>query len=329
MAEKKKTRNIEIDTLRGLACILLVSYHVIGITPDSGLRLQGGILKEINEMLAYIRMPLFTFLSGIVYGWRPYTSDWTGFMKGKIRRLIIPMLFIGTIFAIFQTITPGTNHSVENWFTLHLKPVAHFWFLESLFLIFLMIIPLEHAGILQRKTGFGVVFLIASICYTANIGTPWLSIAGFFYLFPYFLAGLYAERFPLNKLSLQQISSIMLAVLLVLLFMYGHEYGGPRRSPNALTIGLLFCMLLYLTRMKSTILASIGFYSYSIYLFHVFFTAGARIVLSRFGVTELWTLFTFALAAGLAGPVIVELVAARYNPAQILMLGKRPIAAKQ
>ncbi len=87
-------------------------------------------------------------------------------------------------------------------------------------------------------------------------------------------------------------------------------------------------MLLYLTRLKSTFLASIGFYSYSIYLFHVFFTAGARIVLSRFGVTELWVLFTFALAAGLAGPLIVELVAARYNPARIFMLGKRPIAAK-
>ena len=111
--------------------------------------------------------------------------------------------------------------------------------------------------------------------------------------------------------------------------MYGHEYGAPRRSLNALIVGLLFCILLYLTRMKSTILASIGFYSYSIYLFHVFFTAGARILLSRFGVTELWILFTVALAAGLAGPVIVELAASLYNPARILMLGKRPIVAKQ
>jgi peptidoglycan/LPS O-acetylase OafA/YrhL len=62
-------RNIPVDTLRGLACILLVAYHVIGVTPESGLRLHDGILKNANELLAYIRMPLFTFLSGFVYAW--------------------------------------------------------------------------------------------------------------------------------------------------------------------------------------------------------------------------------------------------------------------
>ncbi|WP_223294332.1 hypothetical protein [Chlorobium phaeobacteroides] len=39
-------RNIMIDTPRGLACVFLVAYHVIGVTPQGGLRVQEGLLKD-------------------------------------------------------------------------------------------------------------------------------------------------------------------------------------------------------------------------------------------------------------------------------------------
>lgn len=110
MATKQKKRNIPVDTLRGLACIMLVACHVIGLTPETGLRLHEGTLKDANALLACIRMPLITFLSGLVYAWRPFSGDWKPFINGKIRRLIIPMLVIGTTFALFQAFTPGTNH---------------------------------------------------------------------------------------------------------------------------------------------------------------------------------------------------------------------------
>ena len=83
MRSARKARNTEVDTLRGLACILLVAYHVIGATPESGLKLHEGMLRDVNALLAYIRMPLFTFLSGLVYAWRPYTADWKQFIGGK------------------------------------------------------------------------------------------------------------------------------------------------------------------------------------------------------------------------------------------------------
>jgi len=147
-------RNNTIDTLRGFACILLVAYHVIGITPEGGLHVQDGVLKDANSLLLYIRMPIFTFLSGFVYAWRPFKSGWKPFVSGKIRRLIVPMLFVGTIFALVQTFTPGTNSAVTDWRFLHLLPVAHYWFIESLFLLFLLIIPLENFRVLHNKKSF-------------------------------------------------------------------------------------------------------------------------------------------------------------------------------
>ena len=65
-------RNTNLDTLRGLACVLLTFYHVVGLDPASGLRLPlDSHYRAFNDMLAYIRMPLFTILSGVVYAMRP------------------------------------------------------------------------------------------------------------------------------------------------------------------------------------------------------------------------------------------------------------------
>jgi len=322
MATKQKKRNIPVDTLRGLACIMLVAYHVIGITPETGLRLHEGPLKQANELLAYIRMPLFTFLSGLVYAWRPLKGDWQSFLKGKIRRLIIPMLVIGTTFALFQAFTPGTNRQITEWYYLHLKPVAHFWFLEALFIIFILVIPLERHKILYTRQGFAIVWLISATAYIANIGTPWFSIAGAFYLFPYFLAGLYCTRFPLQLSHPKTAGYIAITAIAIFLILYGHEYGGTRRSLNALIIGTIACISLLLTKAESKPLAAIGNYSYAIYLFHVFFTAASRILLTKTGITDTWLLFIAGTAAGITGPIIIERLADKNKTTRTLLLGK-------
>lgn len=101
--------NLPIETLRGLACLLLVLYHVIGADASLGLRVEDGPVRWLNDGLAYLRMPLFTFLSGLVYGLRPFAGNSRAFLVGKVRRLLIPMLFVGTLFAVLQALIPGTN----------------------------------------------------------------------------------------------------------------------------------------------------------------------------------------------------------------------------
>lgn len=325
MATKQKKRNIPVDTLRGLACIMLVAYHVIGNTPETGLRLHEGFLKEMNELLAYIRMPLFTFLSGLVYGWRPYSGDWKTFINGKIRRLIVPMLVVGTIFALFQAFTPGTNYQTKEWHYLHLLPVAHYWFIESLFVIFLAILLLEYRKVLDTRQGFAVTYLFSAIAFVTNTGTPWFSIGGAFYLFPYFLVGLYCTRFPIQVKQPRAGGYITITIIILFLVLFGQEYGGERRSINALIIGTTACIALLLTKAESPWLAAIGNYSYAIYLFHVFFTAASRIALMKIGVTDIWMLFTAGTIAGVTGPILFEIIASKHNASRILFLGQSPL----
>lgn len=69
-------QKIEIDTLRGFACILLVLLHVVGNTPGAGLTLPADHrLQGFNRWLAFVQIPLFAFISGFVCACRPLQCD--------------------------------------------------------------------------------------------------------------------------------------------------------------------------------------------------------------------------------------------------------------
>jgi fucose 4-O-acetylase-like acetyltransferase len=78
--------------MRGIAMLLLVSDHVIGSDPKAGLELDyPHPLRLYADTLIHVRMPLFAFIAGYVFGLKPLTADrYAEFMQGKFRRLFIP-----------------------------------------------------------------------------------------------------------------------------------------------------------------------------------------------------------------------------------------------
>ena len=57
-----------VQTLRGIACLLLVAFHAVGATTASGLHVpDDSPYRVFSNLFAYIRMPLFTFLSPGLY----------------------------------------------------------------------------------------------------------------------------------------------------------------------------------------------------------------------------------------------------------------------
>ena len=140
-------------------------------------------------------MPLFSFLSGYVYALRPYRHDPAAFIAGKARRLLDPMLIVGTLFALLQTVTPGTNFKGYNWPMLHIIPVAHYWFLESLFLIFIVIVALEHFKAMATERRFAVVLFAAACLHVAEPFPVYFGLLGAAYLLPFVLLGIWCNRF--------------------------------------------------------------------------------------------------------------------------------------
>lgn len=314
-------RKLEINTLRGLACLLLVAYHVVGATRYSGLLIDGGWLRELNDYLAYLRMPLFTVLSGFVYAARPYSGRPGSFLLGKARRLLVPMLFVGTVFAVVQELVPGSNAQVENWYLLHIIPVGHFWFIESLFIVFLVILPLERMNLLSYNGTFILVFSVSLLLYLFFPLTKLFSISGATYLLPYFLFGLWCGRFKVIEAIPKAGVWSVACVALVCLAWLG-DAGFSKRSIFAITIGILGCAVLLGSRLNVQLFAWVGEYSYTIYLLHIFFTAASRILLSRLGVESIYVLFVSGCLAGLFGPILVEYALGRFYLFKLLVSGQ-------
>src|SRR5690348_13562586 len=61
-----------VQTLRGVACLLLVAFHAIGSASTSILHVpDDSPYRRFTNLFVHVRMPLFTFLSGLVYAYRP------------------------------------------------------------------------------------------------------------------------------------------------------------------------------------------------------------------------------------------------------------------
>lgn len=323
-------RKLSIDTLRGLACILLVAFHVVGDTSTVGLRLDDNdLLSRLNDVLALLRMPLFSFLSGFVYAWRPYNGEPLKFIRGKARRLLIPMLLVGTLFAVLQANTPGANAGQYDWRLLHIVPVAHYWFLESLFIIFLLTACLDRFKLLATVKPFVVIWLLAATLLLLNPLPPYLGLQGAAYLMPFFLLGLASNRFA-DQLPRQPVmlltAGLFVGTCLYLIFVAAAlPY---KASLPGLLIGTCCCVFLLRCNLELRWLAWIGVHSFAIYLFHSMFSAASRIALLRLDVDATAYLFVAGLAAGLFGPIAAAKVLRKIPHFGHWMLGESPKAAR-
>ncbi|RJG42099.1 acyltransferase family protein [Motilimonas pumila] len=314
-----KPRDFSVDTLRGLACILLILCHVVGVNALNGLKIEEGFWRQATDFLAYMRMPLFTFLSGYIYASRPFNGHWQRFIGGKMTRLLVPMLVVGTTYAITHSISSNVDY---NWLYLHICPVNLYWFVESLFLIFMALIVMEALKLLDKPAGFTVCFLIFSALYAIDFefSSNFFSINGAIYLMPFFLAGLACYRF---KLELPKASFIVLALTSAYALMGILDLVSKvdNRSVIGLLIGTLSCYGLLKLQWHNRFLSYIGHYSYSIYLFHIFFIVFARKVLEKMPIDNLAMAIIIGSVLGILGPILVEKLVSKNRFSHLLCLG--------
>ncbi|MES2480580.1 MAG: acyltransferase [Pseudomonadota bacterium] len=296
---------MQINTLRGLACVLLVLFHVVGNNSDAGLRLPADHwLAQVNAALAYLRMPLFAVIAGYVYAIRPIGPRWQTFAAGKLRRLLLPLLTLGTLFGLMQMATPGVNAQGEaSPLMMHIVPVGHFWFLEAMLLIFALTVVLERLRLLDTLVSTLLVLVIATGLFAFARVPHYFAFDGALFLLPFFIGGLTARRFNLNGRAGAAVAAFVLLVCLALLMDAPLER--PVDAVVRVGIGLAAAWLLFAARVRWAPLDWVGKHSYGIFLMHVFFTATARIILRKLGVDNLALLVPLGVLAGVGGPVLV------------------------
>lgn len=324
-------RSRQVQVMRGVACILLVFFHVVGGGASDGLRVSDDtILRKLMDFLLYTRMPIFGFLSGYVYALKPMRAGQAKpFLRGKARRLVLPLAAVSTLFFLVWNAWYGNlGAALPGMWRIYVFSYEIYWFLQAMVLIFLAVALLEGLGVLSRWTGVAAAAALAFVAGHPLENVTFLSLGGALYLAPYFLAGLATFRFGLTARPSVLVAVAVLVCAAAILHGWRvahlpHDVVAARVTVLSLIIGAGGSLLLLRGVPDNVWLARIGASSFAIFLFHIFFVVAARTVLGRLGEPPLGLHIAAGLAAGLAGPMVLELVLMRWAGTRRVFLGLR------
>jgi peptidoglycan/LPS O-acetylase OafA/YrhL len=327
--------SLRVETLRGLACMLLVAFHVIGSHASSGLHVgEGSLYRWFANLFMHLRMPLFTFLSGFVYAYRPAVEGYRrAFAAKKLLRLLLPLICVSTLYFLLTLVVPDSTGKLpsDQLWRIYLFPYVHFWFLQAIILIFATVVLLESLQLLANIRRYGSVLALSMALHLylrlRNADIAPFSAVHAIYLLPFFLLGLGANRF---RAILLQPALIWVSVACFLGAMTLHSmtlaaHGGIAEPGTA--IGLLIgvsgtlTLIHFFPHLRA--LELLGAYSFTIYLFHPFFVAASRAALKLAQVTSTELGFVVGLAAGVLGPPILESALRNMPLPRRLLLGQR------
>src|SRR5690606_12660272 len=140
----------------------------------------------------------------------------------------------------------------------------HLWFISALLIIFAIVGVVDYCGLLREPTDIAAATMIVALLFMFRHGEPGIfAVSRALYLLPFFLIGVAMKRFGWRW-----------AVGCALLGLVSTEL--------VITVGALCGIALLAWMPVVPSLAKIGYFSYSIYLFHVFGTAASRISLGNF-----------------------------------------------
>ncbi|AUH32508.1 hypothetical protein CUV01_03095 [Paracoccus tegillarcae] len=323
---------LPMETVRAIAIIALVSFHVIGGGEGGGLDVgYPHPLRYYADLMVDVRMPLFAFIAGAVYALKPVEpADLGRFMTGKLRRLALPGLVAISVFLIFATVL-GTDDALGGplW-EPYLRSYSIFWFLQAILLIFVFY------GTADVLSGGRVLYpALAASALAAALGlripTEVMSAHRVTTLLVYFLLGVAIMR-NLHQLLQRRwmiVAVAMVAVAIGLTMNLANlsrtgELSANRLDLQSLAFGTGLCVAAFLALPVVGWLRWLGAFSLTIYLYHILATSAARRAMVALDIDSLWLQAAIGTLAGIAFPIVLHLLALRTGPTRLMLLGLRP-----
>jgi glucans biosynthesis protein C len=323
-----------IETLRGLAVVLMVMGHVIGDDGTGGLCVaDDSVYRHIYESFRLVRMPLFTAISGFVYALRPLGSPagWPKFLGGKARRLLLPMATVGSVEFLAHAMVPSINRPAElrDIWRIYFFGYDHYWFLQAIFVVIVVVAAGDAFGLLQKRAHWALALLVSCAAWQLLPKTTFFSLNGALYLAQFFLLGVAVKRFeglPNRWLLALCWLTFLVGISCQQLAWYGRIQPLVRTGVLEVVTSLSAMMVLLHHRRLVPGLARLGGAAYTIYLFHTFGVAPARMLVERLaGRSDQAVLvaFTASLLAGLTVPSLIDRFLRNHAVTAFLFLGLR------
>lgn len=334
-------KDVSLETLRGVACLLLVFNHLIGAPFISGLKLpEGNGYYEFNLFFENLRMPLFAFLGGYVFAIRGVDKATRGVLiTGKIKRLMYPLIFVGIPYLIIKKHSGLANNSAGvnlsilpddlYFLSVVFESQAHFWFLQAMLLVFFCYAIMKSFINKEKTIAVFMLILFIPLSFVVPIDISFFSTSGFVYLMPYFSFGVIVLNFKdvilkNRKLIVLLITPFVFSIFYYKFFLILASDNFERISLLAYALSFSSLMLLYCFKFRNRVLAYIGNYSFAIYLYHIFFLAASRKLLSYCGIDNVVINIIVGISFTIAMSILAQKVLTKNYYLSWPFLGQKP-----
>lgn len=319
-------RDVGIDVGRGVAIVAVVGGHTLLGLHVAGIEPGGEALAlDIVRFVYLWHVPVFCFLAGLFI---PASLSRVG-APGYLRRRVVELAYLYLVWTVIMGLAAVLVGDAKNlrrpWWSpvLIWQPQGHLWFLP-LFAIGVLVVTAVRA----QPVGLRVACLVAFIGLALaawGVEIPLIGGSGVAMLAFLLAGGLVGAR-RWNELTVARSAWTLgcvagLGIMGAALAAWGTRAtlattADAERTPQTIALGVLGTLLGAAGVLAASVLigrwptiarplAYLGQFSLAIYLAHILFTAGARIVLLRLRVDDPWWHLGAGVIAGVLGPLVL------------------------
>lgn len=331
-----RARNAWVDYAKAIGIILVVYGHVARGVFNAGLPMDGHWFALVDSIIYSFHMPLFFFLSGLFFHDALMRHGSGGLVVTKMDTVVYPFI----VWSLLQgscevALSNYTNGQVTLGEVLAFawRPRAQFWFLYTLFLVFVLC-ACVYAKAARRH--FLPLLLVFALLYLLRPQLPLGYLANLLLTNTVFFAlGIwFNEVKAFFERRCRELT--LLFGGLFLLGQYGfhvglgldYQIGGPAALALAtISIAFVAALSMYLGRVRLDWLLLLGASSLTIYLMHILAGSGTRIILSKvLGIDSIGVHLLLGTVIGLTAPLLAQAMINRYR-LQFLLAAPRSLSA--
>lgn len=278
-----------ISYAKGIGIILVVYGHVARGVFNAGMIQNESLFKLVDGVIYSFHMPLFFFISGLFFCKSVVHRGVNGLLIRKLSTLVYPYFLWSLVQGgIGYVADPITNFSIRinDLYSIPWAPIDQFWFLYALFLIFFLV---SIAYKFTSNVIYLFLFSLALLVFNDYFSSPWeiLNIASKYAV--YFCGGVVFSKYmgSTSKIGVAELSFCCVVFILAqwacfdeLVAVNYWRYGGVLIAFSAIVCVVALSQKLSSIGLKA--LKIIGRNSLEIYLMHVLFASGFRIVMHKF-----------------------------------------------
>lgn len=313
---EKGERLVWVDNVKAVAIVLVALGHLLQGLVKSGIMGVSIGFQAFNQIIYCFHVPLFFICSGFLYQHLTEKQNFADFGKGVLKRLIaygVPYFVFSLITYIMKYVFSSNINSAQDerlLYTLFVNPMAPYWFLYTLFFLFLFspIIKSKIDATIRIAVGI-ILYMLSAFSLLSFLPKEIFScVNSICYYLIWFVFGMAISYFGFDKRFKKWfIVSFFLFLGLKLYSIFKMaEIGGFSLVLTFLAcFGILgFVGDVYKNNKQTPIMAILSRYTMPIFLMHTIFAGGIRSVLLKIGITSLPVHLIAGLTASFALPIL-------------------------